>query len=474
MPTQIQRLVVLMLENRSFDHMLGFLKRDNPAIDGLNGDEWNYPAGDDIAPNVTVSPDAGDVGDLNPDPDHRFEHVTNQVSSTGDPVANPDMKGFVRDYHTVCHDAAHAAKIMKCFTPDTLPILSTLAKEYAVCDRWFSSVPGSTIPNRLFVHGASSDGSLNQDAIAAPFALKTIFQSFNAHTPHDFAIYTSGASILMANLYLIGRQAKFRKYDQFVFDATHGNLPAYTFIEPTYDDDGEGGFANSQHPDFPVDRGEALIREVYYALTKSPDWKNTLFLILYDEHGGIADHVPPPILTRDPSFNDPSLDVPPWIPPGATSDSPDAFHFTRLGVRVPAVFVSPCIPRNTVLNDRNYEHASVVATVRKLFCPGSQPLTWREAQAPTFDDVLTLTGDDIREDVINLPDPVVSAGIDLAAAAAVPRDETDLSVQMAGAMQYSLQQRGLPPPGDYKTLTTSTELADYLKKAQQISKDGAH
>jgi phospholipase C len=455
-----------MLENRSFDHMLGFLKRDNPAIDGLSGDEWNYPA-DELAPNVVVSPDAGDVQDLNPDPNHEFAHVTNQVSSIGDPVDHPDMKGFVRDYFTVRKDPAHAAGIMKCFTPATLPVLSTLARSYAVCDRWFSSVPGSTIPNRLFVHGASSGGSLTQDVLAAPFGLQTIFESFDATTPHDFAIYTAGSSVLLANRYLIQHQAKFRDYDsQFVFDATHGNLPAYTFIEPTYDDDGEGGFANSQHPDFPVDRGEALIREIYYALARSPDWKSTLFLILYDEHGGIADHVPPPILARDPRFA--------HLPDVQHSQPPDIFDFTRLGVRVPAIFISPCIPPNTVLHDRNYEHASVVATVRKLFCPGSQPINWREAQAPTFDDVLTLAGPEIRNDIVDLPDPVISAGIDLAAAAdPEPRSPSDLSVLMAGVMQHSLVQRGLVPPGQYTNLTTSAEVSAFLKRAQQISKNAA-
>jgi phospholipase C len=468
MPTQIQRLVVLMLENRSFDHMLGFLKRGNPAIDGLNGDEWNFAA-DERAPNVTVSPDAGDVEDLNPDPNHEFAHVSNQISSTGDPVGNPDMKGFVLDYFTVRSGAAHAEKIMKCFTPETLPVLSTLAKSYAVCDRWFASVPGSTIPNRLFVHGASSGGSLTQDVVLAPFMVHTIFESFDATTPHDFAIYTAGSSILLANRWLIEHQDKFRDYTQFVFDATHGNLPAYTFIEPTYDDDGEGGFANSQHPDFPVDHGEALIREIYNALTKSPDWKSTLFLIIYDEHGGIFDHVAPPVLTRDPRFAD--------LPDVQHSGPPDVFDFTRLGVRVPAVLVSPCIPPNTVLHDRNYEHSSVVATVRKLFCPNSQPLNWREAQAPTFDDVLTLTGADIRNDVVKLPDPVVSAGVDLAAAAAPePRSATDLSVLMAGAMQHSLVLRGLKPPGDVANLTTSAQVAEFIRKAQQISKNaaGAH
>jgi phospholipase C len=467
MPTPITRLVVLMLENRSFDHMLGFLKKTNPAINGLNGDEWNFPAGE-AAANIVVSNNAGDVEDLNPDPNHEFAHVTWQISSTGEPVGNPDMKGFVRDYFSDCKDAVHAAGIMKCFTPQTLPILSNLATQYAVCDRWFSSVPGSTIPNRLFVHGASSAGSLTQDVIAAPFALHTIFESFDDTTPHDFAIYTAGSSILLTNKYLIQNMGKFHPYANFVVDATSGNLPAYTFIEPAYDDDGQGTFANSQHPDFPVDRGEELIREIYYALTKSPDWKSTLFLILYDEHGGIFDHVAPPVVTRNPIYNN--------LPDVEHSGPPDVFDFTRLGVRVPAVFVSPCIPPNTVINDRNYDHCSVVSTVRKLFCnPASQPLNWREAQAATFENVLTLTGANIRNDVVNLPEPVVSAGVNISAAADAPilRAPTDLTVLMAGAMQYSLQQQGLQPPGDYTTLTNSTQVSAYLKQSEKILQNAA-
>ena len=465
MPTPIQHLVVLMLENRSFDHMLGFLKRDNPAIDGLNGDEWNFPA-NELDPNVVVSGNAGDVHDLNPDPHHDFDDVTSQIFSTNDLSDPPDMRGFVRDYHRASGDPIRARNVMKCFTPETLPVLSTLAKQYAVCDRWFASVPGSTIPNRMFVHGANSVGSVNQDAIDAPFLLKTIFESMGADTPYDYRIYSSGASILLANKYLIQHQAKFFQYSHFKDDALRGNLPAYTFIEPAYDDDGQGTFANSQHPDFPVDRGESLISDVYYALTKSPGWKSTLLLILYDEHGGIFDHVIPPTVERLPS----SAGV-----PDVTPSVDPAFDFTRLGVRVPAVFVSPCIRPGTVLHDRDYEHSSVVATVRKLFCPGTEPLTWREAQAPTFDDVLVLTGDEIRTDVVDLPIPVVSAGIDLhaAAAAAEPRTPSDLSVLMARAMDHSLKRRGIPPPGDVKTLTTAAEVSRYLRQAQTRSAAGA-
>jgi len=152
--------------------------------------------------------------------------------------------------------------------------------------------------------------------------------------------------------------------------------------------------------------------------------------------------------------------------PDVTPSPDPPFDFTRLGVRVPAVFVSPCIPPNTVLHDRDYEHSSVVATVRKLFCPGSKPLTWREAQAPTFDDVLTLTGDAIRTDVVKLPTPVVSSGIQIQASAE-QRTATDLSVLMARAMQYSLAQANLKPAGDVSTLTNAADVSTYLRQAQQ-------
>jgi phospholipase C len=294
MSTAIQRLVVLMLENRSFDHMLGFLKRGNPAINGLVGNEKNPPA-IDSRPDVQVSDVAGDVQDLDPDPGHDFEDVTRQIFGSLDSTQPPTMDGFVQDYARVSNNPIHGENIMKCFTPQTLPILATLATQYGVCDRWFSSVPGSTIPNRMFVHGASSAGSASQDAVASPFLLKTIFESFGPNTIHTYKIYTSGASILMANKYLVQHQAKFADYSQFEADALHGNLPEYTFIEPRYDDDDAGNYANSQHPDFPVDYGEKLIADVYNILTKSPKWKSTLLLIIYDEHGGIYDHVAPPV-----------------------------------------------------------------------------------------------------------------------------------------------------------------------------------
>jgi hypothetical protein len=163
------------------------------------------------------------------------------------------------------------------------------------------------------------------------------------------------------------------------------------------------------------------------------------------------------------------LPVPPTGPPFN-------FDFTRLGVRVPAVFVSPCIPPGTIINDQDYEHSSVVATVRKLFCPDTSPLTWREAQAATFENILTLEGNDIRNDVVDLPPSVTSPGVVNISAAEEKRGPTDLSVLIARTMHYSLQERGIKSPEDPTTLTTASQVAAYLQQANQLSLNptGAH
>jgi len=430
-----------MLENRSFDHMLGFLKSPAYPIEGLNGDETNQPANDGDPP-VRVSRDAHSVHDLNPDPGHDFLDVNVQIFGNKDGVVNgPTMQGFVRDYALVSNHAAQGANIMKCFKTATLPVLSTLAQEYAVCDHWYSSVPGPTIPNRLFAHAAQSAGSVVQDAIEAPAFVKTIFEVMDdPANPDSFRIYTPGASILMANVYLARHQAGFHPYSEFRDDCLSGDLPAYTFIEPTYDDDvAHGTFANSQHPDFPVNAGEELIADVYNALSQGPQWETTLFLIVYDEHGGIFDHVLPPALVPNPAQ-------------GAVKPSTDPpFAFDRLGIRVPAVFVSPFLKKGTILTHQ-FDHCSIVATVRKLFCLDKTPFNWREAQAATFDDILNLPANQPRDPIV-LPPPVVAAPppeavtaaafVTASAAPRVPppvRKPTDLAVAMARSMEYTMKR----------------------------------
>lgn len=496
MPHPIKHLIVLMLENRSFDHMLGFL----PGVNGLDSN-WTNPLTPE-GPLIQVSQDARTVHDLIPDPGHEWINVNVQIFENSDGTGAATMKGFAEDYALVSHDQNQAPNIMKCFNPGTLPILSTLAREYAVCDRWFSSVPGPTIPNRLFTHAANSYGSLTQDAVIAPFAIRTIFEEMDVPpNPANYRIYTHGSSILMVNGYLQqNKQDHFSIFqDDFETDAVKGYLPEYTFIEPAFDDDVNNGiYANSQHPDFPVDEGEALISKVYSCLCASPEWEDTLLLITYDEHGGILDHVIPPAVA--PSAGNAGMaDVPP-------SSSP-RFDFRRLGVRVPAVFVSPRIARNTVISDQDYEHCSIVSTVRKLFCGtnAKNPFNWREAQAPTFDNLLTL--DNPRPDVA-LPAPVASAGVTSAhiqaavqavassnttsvepaaedqsgtiiRATALPKHPpsnpkpSDLMLAMARAMNYSLQQRGIAPPSDVKNIYTAQDAADFMAAANRAAGGGA-
>jgi phospholipase C len=462
MPAEIEHLIVLMMENRSFDHMLGFLNSPAYPIEGL--DRSNLPTNDPsvgTAP-VPVTEDARTVNDLNPDPAHDFLNVNVQIfgNKNGAP-SGPLMRGFVRDYAAVSNDPAKGINVMKCFTPRTLPVLSTLAQQYAICDHWFSSVPGSTIPNRLFAHAAHSDGSATQDAILAPLKLKTIFEVMDdPNNPYSFRIYTStpGGSILLSNLYLIHHQDGFHSYDEFRSDCAHGDLPAYTFIEPRYDDDlANGVFANSQHPDFPVDEGEALIADVYSAIRNSPQWPTTLLLIVYDEHGGIFDHVPPPAVTPDPHY-----------PPVPASTNP-SFQFDRLGIRVPAVFVSPLIKPGTIITQQ-FDHCSIVATVRKLFCLDKTPFNWREAKAATFDNVLNLTPAEIRADNVTLPAPFVSAG---APRQPQVRTPSDLTLYMAQSMQAAADALGVKLKMHVNDIYSAQDAINFLgQSASQLESKG--
>ena len=498
MASPFKHLVVLMMENRSFDHMVGYLKSANYPIEGLDGDETNPSA--DGSPAIQVSPNARSINDLNPDPAHEFPDVNVQIfgNPNGTDTGQAKMQGFVQNYASHSGNAAHGANIMKCFHAGTLPVLSTLAQEYAICDHWFSSVPGSTIPNRLFAHAATSGDSLTQDAILAPATAKTIFQIIDdPNNDATYRIYTPGASILMANFYLAHQQNKFFDYSRFKDDCEGDLLPEYTFIEPVYDDDlNRGRLANSQHPDFAVDAGESLIAEVYRAVCSSPSWNDTLLLIVYDEHGGLYDHVTPPTLIRDPRYPD--------IPP--TKDF--GFRFDRLGVRVPAVFVSPRIKRGTILRQQ-FDHCSIVATVRKLFCLDQTPFNWREAQALTFEGIANLADDQIRDDTVVLPAPVASDGTvaiardlvlstadrqaasaamtasgvppveHVAAAGAVTanaapvlspqvRKPTDLVMLMAQAMQHTLQVMGHSTQKKVSQIHSAQDAADYLQEATAI------
>ena len=377
----LKHVVVLMMENRSFDHMLGSLKAVNPFIDGVDGTQWNP---DTQGNQVFVQPLAEFQSQLDPDPNHHFPAVDQQIFN-GD-QSNPrvaSMKGFVNSYFSQQQDVAHSQKVMYYFSQDKLPVLTTLATNFAVFNRWFASIPGPTICNRAFAHYGTSFGQVGMD----PFfpKAKSVYERLQDAGRTAKLYYFDQASSTMEVVNLLQHQPQlFGTYDQFIADCKSGKLSDYSFIEPNYtdhDNDDGAQLASDQHPDHNIQAGELYIASVYNAIRENPDlWASTALLVVYDEHGGIFDHVPPPDCVADGNSAGP-----------ADTGLNFTFNFDRLGVRVPAILISPWIPKGTVVGaDRVFEHASIPATVSRQFIGNDDAGTKREQAAQTFLDLLSL------------------------------------------------------------------------------------
>ena len=394
---KIKHLVLVMMENRSFDHFFGFMKSPDYPIDGLNGNETN-PASDGTQ--VKVSKNAQNAGDFWPDPGHDFSDVVEQIFNDRTVVnaGNAVMTGFVNNYQR--HAPKKAKRIMKCFDPARIPVLTTLAKEYAICDQWFSSMPGPTLPNRAFVHFGTSLGRVDMAPDwGGPY--KTIYELLDKETPRVTAkIYYQDSTIAQTITYLKNNQGRFfGTFKNFTDDCKNNKLPTYCVVEPKFNSDNDFA-ANDQHPDHDVAEGETFLLDVYNAIRKNKAvWESTMLVIAYDEHGGLYDHVIPPAT----------------VSPDGRVNNVFGFKFERLGVRVPAVVVSPYIKRGTIISTA-FDHTSVIATVRKLFTKGypANALTERDRLANTLDQCLTLTTP--RADTIQFPKPApkpVAADVDM-------------------------------------------------------------
>ncbi len=389
----INHVVVLMLENRSFDHMLGFLYANegnvSPAgqpYDGLTGSESNPGASGPVTvyqitpatPNAYFLPGA--------DPGEGYMATNDQLFGSETAPASPTvppMNGFVKDFaYTLGWQSREgnwsilpgtvASDIMGCFAPQTLPVLSALAKGYAVCDQWFASVPTETLPNRAFALAATSQGHM--DDKTRTFTSPSIFGLMGQHGV-SWGIYGYQAEPLTKSTFTDVASAAggtIGQFSDFQAAATAGTLPAFSFLEPSWSSTG-----NSQHPNYDVALGEQLIHDVYEAVRGGAAWPQTLLVVTYDEHGGCYDHVAPPGGA---------------VPPDNTAGE-FGFDFTRFGVRVPTVLVSPLIAAGTVYRapatGTPLDHTSVLKTVQQRWALPS--LTARDAAAPGFGDVLTLT-----------------------------------------------------------------------------------
>ncbi|MGV2901848.1 alkaline phosphatase family protein [Microbacterium sp. AGC62] len=431
-------VVVVMGENRSFDNLLGYLysKENLPAgekFEGLAFGTHSNKASDGTVVEAHVYEGETDriMSHPDPDPGEEYPHVNTQIFGTVDPKSNAElfvdqmeapynaptngekasMSGFLQDYiinfrrlrkgkEPSVDEAKH---IMGSFSPAMLPVLSTLAAEFAVFDHWYAGVPSQTFCNRSFFHASTSHGFVTNQAgggydkwIDAP-AAPTVFNRLE-EKKLDWKIYIDKLQLVSFTgmlhapvLEKYWRTDHFGTMEDFYADAKDGKLPAYAFIEPrmVYDH-------NDFHPPFGSPRegfvegeevfdsaisdvraGDLLIHDIYEAVrtSASPTGSNavnTLLLITFDEHGGCYDHVPPPAATK---------------PTKDTEAGEMGFTFDRLGCRVPAIAVSAYTKRGTIIHDEMH-HGSVTATLSRLH--GLEPLNERDASANTLFNVVNL------------------------------------------------------------------------------------
>lgn len=447
---QIEHVVFLMLENRSFDNLLGWLyqgedrpkhiiaspRQEDEPFHGLERDKYfNLLPNDSTRHYVKYG--ASHYNSPSTDPHEPHQHVNVQLFDLphkskkqpehGRPAT---MGGFLKDYYhshvghlaPACDEpdpvgslAKHLSKkmsreqaleIMEAFTPQQLPVINGLAKAYAVSDQWFSSVPTQTMANRAFSVCGTSLAKLNHELtelvdnhglvfglVPGKYHARTIWQTLSENgydKPSDWMIYYQSAELKHFCLtkeafHIPDPHEHVALVKDFFHAVKHGTLPSFSYLEPAwYDVLPPYTNGNSYHPPCNVLPGEAFLKKLYDALTHNPEqWRKTLLIVTFDEHGGTYDHVPPPWGA-----------VPPWgsgKPPHMLEED---FGFDRFGVRVPTLLISPWIDEATVFRsstDVPYDHTSLIATILKW--KGIPKEAWnmgeRVNHAPTFEGVLT-------------------------------------------------------------------------------------
>ena len=354
---RIKHIVVLMLENRSFDHMLGGLTGKIPNLDGIDPNAPPRMNRDQDGKQYKQVPGAS--FSLKYDPKHEVEHVHQQLLKRN--------SGFVDDFSRAYPHSQRddRAEIMKYFEDGQLPAVHTLAKNFGVCDRWFSSVPGPTWPNRFFAHSGTSLGHVDMpegvlDANLHWYNQTTVYDRLNEKDV-SWKIYYGDVpqSLMMVHQLEPHNIKNYCRMHQFHLDAAKPEtFPEYCFIEPSY----YLPDASDDHPPHDVLEGEKLIAEVYNALRRNEElWSSCLLVVAFDEHGGLYDHVVPPKA----------------VPPDHYVKE---FSFDQLGVRVPAILISPYVAKGLV--HEQFDHTSILKYLTEKWDLG--PLGRRVAEAKSI------------------------------------------------------------------------------------------
>jgi phospholipase C len=357
---EIQTIVVVMMENRSFDHMLGYLRQLHPrpahlGYEGFSGEEINNVH--NVHPGFKMQPATranipDPVTAIYPGPEHGFSRVKGQV-------ADGQMSGFAQDYEDRYPDDGIGQWVLTYYTDKELPTYYRLAADYAVCDHWFASHPGSTWPNRWVTMSGSTPFLENPDVgdPAIGFLHQTTIFDLLTRRGIEWRVFESDLSLIRTfdNFRLdADRVIPYTNYDDqsrsFEDVARAGALPPVVFVEPNFSDVPPLSTADDDLCPVDLAKGQDFVARVYAALQKSPQWPRTLMLVTYDEHGGFFDHVPPPGTPLGP---------PEWIGkvPRVHPDGAD-----HLGVRVPALVVSPWVTPGSVCK-QVFDHTTIIKTI---------------------------------------------------------------------------------------------------------------
>jgi phospholipase C len=485
---KINHFVVLMLENRSFDHVLGMLKAQNPLIDGVLDHEFANRLDPAVPTSPLISTGSDPPFAMPFDPGHEFEDVQIQLygrlpsaaRKPASPTIPASMQGFIYSAEQAAKTPGDAGLVMQCYRPDQLPVLSTLATEFALFNYWHSSLPGPTWPNRFFVHAATSaglsDSPKDPDILAGyTFPAGTLYQGLK-DANREWRIYHDGLpqsagidSLRSQYVDIFTRQ--FRDMQFFERDLTSSSLPEYLFIEPKYDTGHNFVNGNSMHPRNDVREGEKLLKRVYEAIRRSNCWADTMLIVTFDEHGGFFDHVPPPTAVSPGGG-------------GAYADPARAFDFDRLGVRVPALVVSAYTQRNTVVGQTPlecYDHTSILATVQKRF--GLPALTQRDRAAATLERALNLSSPRLSPDEAPMTLPGATANQFMAWLRRLFTPSVDskgplsTSQRVQLTLAHACDLHTLDPPAQlsarhrYLAIRAQQDAADYVQEVENRIRD---
>jgi phospholipase C len=385
----IEHVVVVMMENRSFDHFLGWLPNANGRQAGLKYyDKQNQRH----STFHLTSPQNCNYED----PDHSYSGGHIQYDNG---ACDGWLKAGTNDLFPIGY-----------YVASDLPFLSRAASNWTVCDNYFAGILAPTYPNRIYMHSAQTDRIDNRTTIST---LPTIWDRLSAAGLRGTYYYSD---IPFTALWGSRYQTISQAFANFIGDCAVGNLPAVSFVDPRFEDE-SSGTSNDDHPRADIRNGEAFLNQVYKAVTQSPNWPNTVLVINFDEWGGFFDHVRPPL--RQPI---PGSDV------AAGSDG-------RSGFRVPAIVVSP-FARRSYISHLLFDHTSVLKMIEWRW--NLDPLSVRDAGANSLAMALDFSSPNVAAPQFNVRSGPYTGVCSSAVTGYLPgSEEAEWSAVQALAQQYN-------------------------------------